>query len=97
MSNIILLIIIFLTAVWVYKDSKKYEKAGLTIADPLAWGLLVFLFWLPFFPIYLTLKYLKYQKQFLNPSYQPNKKLLVLIIIFFIVSSIILAFIFFRK
>jgi len=77
----------------VYKDSKKYEKAGLTMADPLAWGLLVFLFWLPFFPIYLVLKYLKYQKQFRDPTYQPNKKILVLLIVFFVIIFVILLFI----
>ena len=91
MITIILIIFEFFTAIWVYRDSKKYKRAGLTMVDPLGWGLLVFLFWLAFFPIYLTLRILKYQKQIIDPTYKPNKKLIVSIITFFVVISVFVA------
>jgi len=89
--NIIMVIIAAGSAIWVYKDTKRYKKSGIKImSEPIAWGFLVFLLWLPFFPIYLVLKYLKYQKQLSDPNYQPNRRNINLIIGFFVIISIIL-------
>lgn len=90
--NIVIYILVFLSAVGVYLDSRKYRKANL-IGSSIAWAILTFLFWLPTFPIYLILRFLKYQKQIKNPEYQPNKLIINLGIIFWaIVFIVVLGF-----
>jgi len=71
--NIFWYLIVIASAVFVYKDSQKYENAKLTSASPLGWAALTFLFWIPSFPIYLIFKIFKYQKKLIDPTYQPNK------------------------
>lgn len=51
------------SAIWVHKDAKRYKAAGVNIMSPGGWSILVLLMWLPFFPIYLILKFAKYNKQ----------------------------------
>lgn len=80
LNNWTIFIIAILSAVWVYIDSRKYKKAVL-IGSSLNWAFLTFLFWLPTFPLYITYKLLKYQKQINNPSYRPNKLVLIPIIV----------------
>jgi len=95
MINLIIYIVVLLSAIWVYIDCKKYKKAGLT-GFPLAWAFLTFLFWLPTFPIYLILKFLKYQRQLQDPNYQPNQLLINLSIIFVVFVFIIVVIYSFR-
>ena len=71
--NIFWYLIVIASAGFVYKDSQKYENAKLTSASPLGWAALTLLFWIPSFPIYLTLRFFKYQKKLIDPTYQPNK------------------------
>jgi uncharacterized BrkB/YihY/UPF0761 family membrane protein len=56
-------VVVIGSAIWVHKDVKRYKAAGVNIMEPWAWSILVFLMWLPFFPIYLILKFMKYNKQ----------------------------------
>ena len=52
------------STIWIYKDTKRYKIAGVNIfMSPDMWSFLVFFIWLPFFPIYLILKFTKYNKQ----------------------------------
>ena len=51
------------SAIWVYKDVKRYKAAGVNIMGAGGWSILVLLAWLPFFPTYLILKSTKYNKQ----------------------------------
>lgn len=87
--NIIIYALVLLGAVWIYFDSKKYQRAGL-IGSSIAWSILTFLFWLPIFPIYLILRFLKYQKLMENPAYQPNKLIINLGIILVVMLFILL-------
>ena len=56
-------VIVIGSAIWVHKDVKRFKAAGVNIMSPGSWSALVFLIWLPFFPIYLILKLAKYNKQ----------------------------------
>ena len=56
-------VVVIGSAIWVHKDVKRYKAAGVNIMGPGGWSILVFLMWLPFFPIYLILKFAKYNKQ----------------------------------
>lgn len=56
-------VIVIGSAIWVHKDVRRYKVAGVNIMGPGGWSILVFLMWLPFFPIYLILKFAKYNKQ----------------------------------
>jgi hypothetical protein len=63
LPTIIAGVVVIGSAIWVYKDAKRYEAAGVNIMNPGAWSILVFLLWLPAFPVYLILKFAKYNKQ----------------------------------
>jgi hypothetical protein len=56
-------VVVISSAIWVYKDVKRYKAVGVNIMEPWVWSILVFLMWLPFLPIYLILKFMKYNKQ----------------------------------
>lgn len=95
MGNLIIFIVI-LSAVLVYFDSKKYKEANLT-GSSFSWAGLIFLFWLPAFPIYLILKFLKYEKQLKDPNYTPNKLIINLSIIFVVIIFIFATLFYFLK
>lgn len=92
----ILYILALATAIWVYVDSKKYS--GLMKIRPWFFGVLTFFFWLPTFPLYVTYKLLKYQKQVNDPSYQPNKSILIpTVVLIWIVSATVLTYYFIKN
>ena len=61
-------VIVIGSAIWVHKDVKRYKAAGVNIMSPGSWSALVVLVWLPFFPVYLILRFAKYNKQLRRQS-----------------------------
>lgn len=61
--QIIVGVVVIGSAIWVYNNVKRYKAAGVNIMGPGGWSILVLLIWLPLFPIYLILKFAKYNKQ----------------------------------
>lgn len=81
-------IIVIGSAIWVYKDAKRYEEAGVNIMSRGKWSILCLLFWFPFFFIYLILKSQKYKKQLIDPTFQPNKSTTILIVVIIFILGI---------
>src|SRR5437867_13043473 len=61
-----MVILIFLTiivsAFWVHNDGVKLREKGVQIT-PRLWSTLVFVCWIPFFPIYLVFRFLKWGRE----------------------------------
>ena len=51
-----------LSAIWVYRDSKRFLQQGVEVWIPGGWAFVVLFFWLPAFSIYLTLRKFNYKK-----------------------------------
>jgi len=59
-------LIIFASALFVYFDVRKFRVAGVETWHPIFWALLVLVFWLFAFPVYLILRFVKFQPQLNN-------------------------------
>ncbi len=81
-------VIVIGSTIWVYKDVKRYKAAGVNIMNPGKWSILCLLFWFPFFFIYLILKFKKYKKQLVDPTFQPNKLTTILIVVIILILGI---------
>jgi len=60
-------VVVIVTAIWVYNDLKKFNAAGLKTLNPASWSALIVLFWIITFPLYLILRFTKYNRK-LNKS-----------------------------
>ena len=56
-------IVVIYSAIWVYKDSKRYQSMGHDDLPPGVWAFVTFMFWIPALTIYKYLRRYKYNIQ----------------------------------
>jgi hypothetical protein len=63
LGALIVFAILIISAIWTYRDARKFIRRGANIWMPVGWALIAFFFWFPGFAIYLYLRKFRYKAE----------------------------------